>query len=386
MRLMRLAVLADPLKWLLATAAVGLGLLACGDGGDGPITTTTQSNVTLTGDQEVPAVATGALGSGSFSLQSPSRQLTGSITLNGMTATVAHVHEGAVGVNGPAIVTLVETSPGVWTVPSGTVLTEAQAAAFASGGLYVNAHNAAFPNGEIRGQIGREVFNTALSGSQEVPPTPSLATGTGQVVLDPVTRRISARLTVSGMAATMAHIHEGAAGVNGPILVHLTQTAPGSGIWVSAPDATFTEAHVAALRAGNLYFNAHSLAFPGGEIRGQIARTVSFVTLSGAQEVPPTASVATGTGTFVVDPLTRAASGSITLTGMTATMAHVHQGPAGTNGPVIITLVNTSGNTWSVPANTVLTAAQLQAFKQGNLYYNAHSLAFPNGEIRGQIR
>jgi hypothetical protein len=49
-------------------------------------------------------------------------------------------------------------------------------------------------------------------------------------------------------------------------------------------------------------------------------------------------------------------------------------------------LTNTGGNVWAVPANTRLTADQLTAYKQGNLYYNAHSTLFPNGEIRGQIR
>jgi hypothetical protein len=41
---------------------------------------------------------------------------------------------------------------------------------------------------------------------------------------------------------------------------------------------------------------------------------------------------------------------------------------------------------WNVPANATLTADQFKAFKQGNLYFNAHSTAFPGGEIRGQIR
>ena len=116
-----------------------------------------------------------------------------------MTATVAHIHTGEVGVNGPIIVNLTETSPGTWTVPAGSTLTEAQATAFANGGLYVNAHNVANPNGEIRGQIGREVFNAQMSPAQEVPPPVSTATGTGVLSLDPATRKFTARITVTGM-------------------------------------------------------------------------------------------------------------------------------------------------------------------------------------------
>ena len=135
-----------------------------------------------------------------------------------------------------------------------------------------------------------------------------------------------------------------------------------------------------------MYFDAHSANFPNGEIRGQIGRSVGFASLTGAVETPPNASSATGTGTLVVNPTTRGVNGSITLTGITATMAHIHLGAPGVAGPIIIPLTLAGGNVWSVPPNTVMTAEQLAAYKQGNLYYNAHSASFPAGEIRGQIR
>lgn len=383
MKLVRSMPLVLPLKWLLA-AVMGLGMMACG-GGDTAQQTTVRS-VALTGDQEVPPVATGAFGTGSLSHESPSNNISGSITLDGMTATAAHIHQGEAGVNGPVIVTLMETAPGIWSVPPGTVLTDAQAAALVAGGLYFNAHTSANPGGEIRGQIGREVFAARLTPSQEVPPTASTASGTGTLSLDPATRRFTARISVTGMAVTAAHIHPGAPGINGGVIFPLTQTAPGSGIWVSAADATMSESELAALRAGELYFNAHSSAFPNGEIRGQIGRHVGVATLTGAQEVPATSSAASGTGRLVVDPATRAASGSITVTGMTATAAHIHLAAPGVNGGVIVPLANAGGGVWQVPANTRLTAEQFAAFRQGNLYYNAHSTLFPNGEIRGQIR
>ena len=379
----RFMLLADPLKWLLG-AALALGLLACGSSSD-PEQTTTRA-VVLTGEQEVPPVITGAVGSGTVSLDLPSRNIRGSIVLDGMTANAAHIHIGDVGVSGPIIVPLVETAPGTWSVPAGATLTESQANAFAAGGLYFNAHSPANPNGEIRGQIGRDVFAVQMSPAQEVPPPASAATGTGLLVLDPATRKFTARITVSGMAATAAHIHEAAPGINGPIVFPLTETAAGSGVWVSAPDATLTEAQLTTLRAGGLYFNAHSLAFPNGEIRGQIAVHVGSARLSAAQEVPPTPSLATGTGTLVIDPATRATSGRITLSGMTAISAHVHQAPPGVNGPIIVPLNSAGAGVWAVPPNTRLTAGQFAAFKQGNLYFNAHSVLFPDGEIRGQIR
>ena len=383
MKLARSMSFVYPLKWLQA-AALAMALVACG-GSDTPQTTTVRTAM-LSGDQEVPPVATGAIGTGTLSHESPSNNIRGSIALDGMTATAAHIHQGDVGVSGPVIVPLVETAPGTWSVPSGSVLTDAQAAALAAGGLYFNAHTPANPNGEIRGQIGREVFAAQLTPGQEVPPTASTANGTGVLSLDPATRRFSARITVSGMATSAAHIHPGGPGVNGGVIFPLTQTAPGSGVWVSAADATLSESQLAALRAGALYFNAHSATFPGGEIRGQIGQHVGNASLGGAQEVPPTTSTATGTGVLVIDPATRAASGSITVAGLAPTAAHIHQAAAGVNGAVIVPLTNTGGGVWSVPANTRLTAEQFKAFKDGNLYFNAHSTQFPNGEIRGQIR
>ena len=376
-------------RWA-AAGAVALGLVACGGGNDNdtPVATSSTLSAALSGDQEPTPTITGALGTGTLMLSMPSRALSGGIAINGITATMAHVHQGEVGVNGGVIVTLAESTPGSgnWSVPAGTVLTEAQATAFTTGGLYFNAHTTENLGGEIRGQIGREVYATRLSAAQEVPTNSSTATGVGLVSLDPVTKRINVRLTLTGVAATMAHIHTGNLGTNGGVIFPLTQTATGSNIWVSAADATMTDAQIAVMKAGGLYFNAHSAAFPGGEIRGQIARNVGFASMNAAQEVPTNASTATGVGTLVIDPATRAASGSITLTGMTATMAHIHIGAPGVNGGVIIGLDSAGAGVWNVPANRFLTAEQFKAFKQGNLYFNAHSAAFPGGEIRGQIR
>ena len=383
-------------RWLPAFA---LGFVLAGCGGDGDDTVAaaggdasgsgsprgTTLSATLTGDQENPPVVTGGVGTGTLTLDPDTLGVTGSVNLSGVSATVAHIHTGEVGVNGPIIVNLEQTSPGTWTVPAGTTLTAEQVNALNAGGLYFNAHTPANPGGEVRGQIGREVFNVQLTPAQEVPPTPSSASGAGRLVLNPATRAFTASFTVTGMATTAAHIHPAPVGVNGPVLFPLTESPPGSNVWVSAPGATMDESQVAQLRAGGMYVNAHSAAFPGGEIRAQLGRRVGFSQLTQAEEVPPTGSAATGTGTLVIDPSTRNASGGITVAGMAATAAHVHQAAPGVNGPIIVPLDNTGADAFSVPANTTLTAEQWLAFQQGNLYYNAHSAQFPNGEIRGQI-
>lgn len=107
--------------------------------------------------------------------------------------------------------------------------------------------------------------------------------------------------------------------------------------------------------------------------------------LTGAKEVPPVSTKASGRSTITVAN-DRSVSGSVIVDDMTPTAAHIHQGAAGANGPVAIPLVKTSDKTFSVPANTKLTDAQYAAYKDGNLYINVHSAAYPNGEIRVQMK
>jgi hypothetical protein len=77
--------------------------------------------------------------------------------------------------------------------------------------------------------------------------------------------------------------------------------------------------------------------------------------------------------------------GNIRTTGVKATAAHIHMGPAGRNGKVIIPLKRTSDNTWEVPEGAKLTPEQLNAYKAYGLYINVHSAAHKGGEIRGQL-
>lgn len=79
-------------------------------------------------------------------------------------------------------------------------------------------------------------------------------------------------------------------------------------------------------------------------------------------------------------------SGRVTTEGIEATAAHIHVGAAGKNGPVIVPLVKSSGNVWSVPAGAKLTDAQYASYKAGDLYINVHSAKYKGGEIRGQLK
>ena len=108
------------------------------------------------------------------------------------------------------------------------------------------------------------------------------------------------------------------------------------------------------------------------------------VTLSGDNEVPPVKTAAKGSGTITVAD-DGAVSGSVTTTGVQGTAAHIHEGAAGANGPVIVPFTK-DGDTYKAPAGAKLTPAQMTAFKAGNLYFNVHSDANKGGEIRGQLK
>jgi len=109
------------------------------------------------------------------------------------------------------------------------------------------------------------------------------------------------------------------------------------------------------------------------------------VTLTGNEEVPPVKTEASGSGTITISP-DKSVKGSIRTKGVVATAAHIHEGPAGKNGPVIVPLTKGPDDTWSVAPGAKLTDAQYASYKAGNLYVNVHSAANKGGEIRGQLK
>jgi hypothetical protein len=106
----------------------------------------------------------------------------------------------------------------------------------------------------------------SLAGSEEVPPVATQAKGTGTLTVRD-DRSVSGSITTTGINATAAHIHEGAKGTNGAVVIPLTRN--GDAFSVPA-GAKLTDAQYQAFRAGNLYVNVHSDAHKDGEIRGQL--------------------------------------------------------------------------------------------------------------------
>jgi len=262
----------------------------------------------LDGAQEVPAVVTAATGQGTAVISADNSTIWYIVEYSGLSGALAaaHIHTGAAGVAGGVILPLVVTaSPMVGTLtaanftPSGSITTFAEAiAALKTSGTYFNLHTAANPGGEIRGQIvakGNALFAT-LAGGQEVPAVTTSASGNGWVLTSTDGTTLTYFVAYSGLsgAAAAAHIHTGAAGVAGGVILPLVVTASPMVGTLTAADftasgsiTTFAQA-VAAIAAGNTYFNIHTAANPGGEIRGQIGGLPA----PAATPTPPTTSTA----------------------------------------------------------------------------------------------
>ncbi len=108
------------------------------------------------------------------------------------------------------------------------------------------------------------------------------------------------------------------------------------------------------------------------------------VSLAGTEEVPPLSVPGSGSGAFRVAE-DGTVTGSVTTKDVQGTMAHIHRGAKGTNGPVIVPL-DKNGDTYTAPAGRKLTPAQIDDLKKGNLYVNVHTNRNKGGEVRGQLQ
>jgi Ca2+-binding RTX toxin-like protein len=235
-------------------------------------------------------------------------------------------------------------------------------------------------------------FTASLDGAQEVPPVDTTGTGRGTVVLNAARDQITVRLSFSGLGGnnTLTHIHGPAApGANAAPIFDLGNTNATSGTLGPFTFAV-TPQQAAELEAGLWYFNVHSTTDQNGEIRGQIlADRIFEAFLSGAQEVPPTPSTATGFGTVTLagpEDQIVVALNYIGLSGNN-TLTHIHAAaPRGQNAAPLIDLRVSGATADSFTTNPIaVTPAQVADLKAGRWYFNVHSTVNGGGEIRGQI-
>jgi CHRD domain/PEP-CTERM motif len=125
-------------------------------------------------------------------------------------------------------------------------------------------------------------FAATMTGSQEVPPTPSAGTGLSMVQLNDVADTITVNTSFSGLTspATLAHIHGPApVGADAPVLFPFTGVPNATSGTIPTQAFTLTTTQIGQLEAGLFYVNVHTPNFPTGEIRGQLLRVPEPTTL-----------------------------------------------------------------------------------------------------------
>jgi hypothetical protein len=123
----------------------------------------------------------------------------------------------------------------------------------------------------LAGPAFADQMKVTLDGKSEVPPNASAGAGTADVDYDAASKKLTWKLTYSGLSgpATGAHFHGPAeAGANAGVKVAIpnASSSPAEG------SAVLTDEQAADLTAGKYYINVHTAANPGGEIRGQVTK------------------------------------------------------------------------------------------------------------------
>lgn len=356
---------------------------------------TVQFAVAPSGVEEVPPRETAGSATADLTVNVATGAVSGTMTVTGITPTAAHIHDAFAGANGPVLIPLDQDAgdPGLFTVPADAMLDTAGVDDLLAGGLYLNVHTVAAPAGEIRGQIlpeGFELLFTDLDAKFSVPVHESTATGRAAVTFDPATGVLVVQTQIDGLDdASAAHVHEGYAGSNGPVLIGLTQDMTDPGRWF-VEDGVLNAPGIEAMDAGRLYVNVHSADFPGGEIRGQILPdgiSVFRAPLSGVQSVPLVETEASGIAFVTYNE----ADALLAIHAMTSSLddasaAHLHTAVGGVNGGVAIGL-NQDGSDpehWFADEQAA-SAEVIDALLAAGTYVNVHTPANPGGEIRGQV-
>jgi hypothetical protein len=252
-------------------------------------------------------------------------------------------------------------------------------------------------------------FRASLTAAQEVPVTTSTATGSAIVLYDLRANTFDLFVSASGFTNTLAdaHIHEGAAGVVAPALIHFpvgSFVRTGNNLSATFLRQAYTGDRLKFLQNG-AYVNLHSPQFPGGEIRGQLIaqpkRLVSVIDVAQEQAAFPNVNLAGGNlsdfGAAVMsyNPGTNRISLRVSVYNFRNTLSnsHYHEGAPAVSGPVVVNLGNNANAGGYTSANGHISGSFDIPYTgdpirllTGGAYLNFHSTTFTGGEARGQVR
>jgi uncharacterized protein (DUF302 family) len=231
----------------------------------------------LSGGQENPPIASAGSAEGLLKVDLRSGEISGMLKIMGLPeVTAAHIHQGTSDENGPIILPL-EGDNTVRIIPPNTVLTPEQLSAYLDGNLYFNVHTPPNPAGELRGQIipfssPQFISVTHLSAAEVTETVTTEASGLGFLQVNLETGEVNGHITLTDVDATevtAAHIHQGARGENGSIVIPLTANETNTRFDIQ-PATVMTPEQLDHLVREQLYFNVHTKDYPNGAIRGQI--------------------------------------------------------------------------------------------------------------------
>jgi len=350
--------------------------------------------VSLSDKHTIPQVTATGSGSAALILNRDSGGLSGSVSLNSLTgdASAVHIHQGIAGDTGAVVVTLEQdlANTNLFNIPSSTTLSSSEITSILNSEFYINVHTTTNPSGEIRGQIVNDndkiIFNS-LNGDNQVPsPVATSNSALSFITVNMSSGLIRGVILTSGLdAANAVHIHDGFAGETGDPVTSLVKD---DSIWRIDDNITLDSSQLTKLLAGGMYLNIHTSSFANGEVRGQIAAeniTISRDLLDGSQSVPAVITSATGIAYTTYNTTDNNLNANIRTSNLAATSAHIHAGAVGNTGAVVSTFIQDSIDTdfWSV--SDMLSGTDIDDYLSGNLYFNVHSTANQNGEIRSQI-
>lgn len=367
------------------------------------------------------------------------------------TATAMHIHKGAAGTDGPVVIpfTLASTpvsGQGTFPVAQTNFPSSAVTLDTINGILtdptqfYYNVHTTDSPNGVMRGQLQRADMTVRMGimiPENETPPVAGRPwSGVGTFVL--LTTRDANNAVTSAYAIfdlayhgfpdgtnfTGFHIHTGGAQVAGPVTINSGLKGPvavgtgGAGTLHYETEVdlggtgTLDAVNGVIANPSGFYINAHTTDFPGGALRSQLQKTDRMdyqMTLTPDQEVPPVTGFAGTAPSRITAYTIRKADGTVSggavifdedvrfPSGTTVTATHIHDGPAGVNGPVIIDsqlrssplLVNDgTGNIYrlvSVADTAGLATLNSMVSTPSKQYLNIHTADHPGGAVRSQL-
>jgi CHRD domain/Secretion system C-terminal sorting domain len=228
------------------------------------------------------------------------------------------------------------------------------------------------------------LFTARLSGAREVPAVNTIAKGLVTAVVEGNTVTINGVFDSLSGPVTACHFHKAVAGANGGTFTNFLANVRGNRIYLKT---TLTNAQIGAMMEDSVYFNVHTAANAGGEIRGQMVFETDYLcgaVALGANEVPAVTTTASAVGSFSVSKASGKVDYKIVANGLSGaiTGAHIHYGNPGATGPVAQALV-VNGNV--ISGSFAVTTALFDSIFSGSAYLNIHTAANPNGEIRGQV-